>query len=57
MPLGRKPRTENVGLEKTKVELERGFVKTDEYMRTAEPGIYVGFWLALSSCYGAQQGA
>ena len=38
--VGRAPRTENVGIEKTKVELERGFVKTDEYMRTAEPGIY-----------------
>ena len=38
--VGRAPRTENVGIEKTKVEVERGFVKTDEYMRTAEPGIY-----------------
>ncbi len=38
--VGRAPRTENVGIEKTKIEVERGFVKTDEYMRTAEPGIY-----------------
>ena len=38
--VGRGPRTENVGIEKTKIELERGFVKVDPYMRTAEPGIY-----------------
>ena len=38
--VGRAPCTENVGIEKTKIEVERGFVKTDEYMRTAEPGIY-----------------
>jgi dihydrolipoamide dehydrogenase len=38
--VGRAPRTENVGIEKTKIEVERGFVKVDKYMRTAEPGIY-----------------
>jgi len=38
--IGRAPRTENVGIEKTKIEVERGFVKVDGYMRTAEPGIY-----------------
>jgi len=38
--LGRAPRTENVGIEKTKIEVERGFVKVDGFMRTAEPGIY-----------------
>jgi len=38
--VGRAPRTDGIGLEKTKIEVERGFVKTDEYMRTAEPGIY-----------------
>ena len=38
--VGRAPVTENVGIEKTKIEVERGFVKVDEYMRTAEPGIY-----------------
>jgi len=38
--VGRAPNTDNVGIEKTKIEVERGFVKTDEYMRTAEPGIY-----------------
>ncbi len=29
-----------MGLEKTKIEVERGFVKVDQYMQTAEPGIY-----------------
>jgi dihydrolipoamide dehydrogenase len=38
--VGRAPCTDNVGIEKTKIEVERGFVKTDKYMRTAEPGIY-----------------
>lgn len=38
--VGRKPVTEGLGLEKSKVEFERGFIKTDEYMRTAEPNVY-----------------
>jgi dihydrolipoamide dehydrogenase len=38
--VGRKPRTDNVGLEKTKIKVERGFVKTDGHMQTDEPGIY-----------------
>ena len=38
--IGRAPRTENVGIEKTKIKVERGFVEVDGYMRTAEPGIY-----------------
>lgn len=38
--IGRKPNTDNVGLEKTKVQTERGFVKTNPWMQTAEPGIY-----------------
>lgn len=38
---GRGPVTENCGLENTKVELDkRGYVQVDEYMRTAEQGIY-----------------
>jgi dihydrolipoamide dehydrogenase len=37
---GRRPNTEDLGLEKTKVELERGFVKVDGWMRTAEPHVY-----------------
>ena len=38
--IGRAPVTDKVGIEKTKIELERGFVKVDGFMRTAEPGIY-----------------
>jgi len=38
--IGRKPNTENIGLEGTKVELDRGFVKVDPYQRTGEPGVY-----------------
>jgi dihydrolipoamide dehydrogenase len=38
--VGRAPKTENLGLEKTKVKLERGFVKVGPYMETDEPGLY-----------------
>jgi dihydrolipoyl dehydrogenase len=38
--IGRAPRTDNVGLEKTKVKPERGFITTNEWMETAEPGVY-----------------
>ena len=38
--VGRGPRTANVGIEKTKIELERGFVSVNEAQETAEPGIY-----------------
>ena len=37
---GRRAVTENCGLEKTKVKVERGFVQVDPYMRTAEPNVY-----------------
>ena len=36
--VGRKPRTENIGLERTKIKPDRGFIKTDSWMQTAEPG-------------------
>ena len=38
--VGRGPRTTGIGIEKTKIELDRGFVKVDEAQQTAEPGIY-----------------
>ncbi len=38
--VGRKPNTENVGLENTKAQLDRGFVKVDGAQRTGEPGLY-----------------
>jgi dihydrolipoamide dehydrogenase len=38
--VGRAGRTENIGIEKTKVELERGLIKVNEAQETAEPGIF-----------------
>ncbi len=39
--VGRGPNTEGVGLENTRAELDRGFVKVDyDTMQTAEPGLY-----------------
>ena len=38
--VGRKPLTDNIGLEKTKIKVERGFIHADGWMQTAEPGIY-----------------
>ncbi|MGB0785514.1 MAG: dihydrolipoyl dehydrogenase [Alphaproteobacteria bacterium] len=32
--------TETIGLENTKVEVDRGHIKTDAMMRTGEPGVY-----------------
>ncbi|MGA3057908.1 MAG: dihydrolipoyl dehydrogenase [Candidatus Limnocylindrales bacterium] len=37
---GRAPNSEEIGLETTMVELDRGFVKVDGWMRTAEPHVY-----------------
>jgi dihydrolipoamide dehydrogenase len=38
--VGRAGRTENIGLEKTKVELERGLIKVNQAQETAEPGVF-----------------
>ena len=38
--VGRKPNTENLGLEGTPVELDRGFVKVKPSQETAMPGVY-----------------
>jgi len=38
--VGRKPNTDNVGIENTKVELDRGFIKVNGFQQTAEPGVY-----------------
>jgi dihydrolipoamide dehydrogenase len=38
--VGRRPRTENIGLEKTRIKPDREFIKTDSWMQTAEPGVY-----------------
>jgi dihydrolipoamide dehydrogenase len=38
--VGRSPVTQEIGLENTKVKLERGFIQVDEMMRTGEPNVY-----------------
>jgi dihydrolipoamide dehydrogenase len=38
--IGRKPNTENIGLEKTRARVEQGFVHVNEYQQTGEPGLY-----------------
>jgi len=38
--VGRRPLTENMGVEKTKAKLERGFVHTNAYLETDEPRLY-----------------
>jgi dihydrolipoamide dehydrogenase len=38
--VGRKPNTDKIGLENTKVQLDRGFIKVDAHQLTAEPGVY-----------------
>ena len=38
--VGRRPRTDNIGLEKTKIKPDREFIRTDSWMETAEPGVY-----------------
>jgi len=40
LAVGRKPMTENCGLEKSKAKLERGFVQVGPFMETAEKGLY-----------------
>jgi dihydrolipoamide dehydrogenase len=40
MAVGRAPRTEGIGLEKTNIKPERGFVMTNEWMETTEPGVF-----------------
>ncbi len=55
--VGRKPRTENVGLEKTKIKPERGFIQVDSWMHTSEPGIYAVGDIVLGSPQLAHVGA
>ncbi|HEX2172671.1 MAG TPA: dihydrolipoyl dehydrogenase [Dehalococcoidia bacterium] len=38
--VGISPNVENIGLEEVGVELEHGYVKIDDYMRTTVPGVY-----------------
>jgi dihydrolipoamide dehydrogenase len=38
--VGRKPNTDNIGIENTAVETDRGFVIVDAYQQTKEPNVY-----------------
>ena len=38
--VGRRAYTDGLGLENIQVEMERGYIKTDEYMRTATPNVF-----------------
>ena len=38
--VGRMPYTEGLGLEGTKIKVEKGFVQVDEYQQTGEPRVY-----------------
>src|ERR1700761_1565521 len=38
--VGRAPRTYDVGIDKVKITPDRGFIVTNEWMETTEPGIY-----------------
>jgi dihydrolipoamide dehydrogenase len=40
LAVGRKPMTENCGLEKSKAKMDRGFVQVGPYMETEEKGLY-----------------
>ena len=52
LSVGIKPNVEDLGLEALNVEMEKGFIKTNELMKTSENGIYAigdvtdGPWLA-----------
>ncbi len=55
--IGRKPRTQNIGLERTKIKPEREFIKTDSWMQTAEPGVYAVGDIVLGTPQLAHVGA
>ncbi|HEY5329914.1 MAG TPA: dihydrolipoyl dehydrogenase [Acidobacteriaceae bacterium] len=38
--VGRGPRTYDAGVDKTNIQLDRGFVPVNEWMETSEPGVY-----------------
>jgi len=38
--VGRRAYTDGLGLENTRVELEKGYIKIDDHMRSAEPNVY-----------------
>ena len=55
--VGRKPRTQTVGLEHTKIKPEREFIKVDSWQQTAEPGVYAVGDIVLGTPQLAHVGA
>jgi dihydrolipoamide dehydrogenase len=55
--VGRNPRTQNIGLERTKIKPEREFIKVDSWHRTEEPGIYAVGDIVLGTPQLAHVGA
>jgi dihydrolipoamide dehydrogenase len=55
--VGRKPRTENVGIETTHIKPDHGFIKTDSWMQTTEPGVYAVGDIVLGTPQLAHVGA
>ena len=55
--VGRKPRTQNIGLERTKIKPDREFIKTDSWMQTTEPGVYAVGDIVLGTPQLAHVGA
>jgi len=55
--VGRKPRTQDIGLEKTKIKPEREYIQTDSWMQTSEPGIYAVGDIVLGTPQLAHVGA
>ena len=53
LSVGIKPNVEDLGLESLNIQMEKGFIKTNEHMQTSENGIYAigdvtdGPWLAI----------
>jgi len=58
--VGRAGRTSGIGIEKTKIELERGLIKVNEAQETAEPGVFaigdIVFGLPQLAHVGAMSG-
>ena len=55
--VGRKPRTQNVGLERTKIKPEREFIKVNSWQQTDEPGVYAVGDIVLGTPQLAHVGA
>ncbi len=55
--VGRKPRTQNVGLERARIKPEREFIKVNSWQQTEEPGVYAVGDIVLGTPQLAHVGA